>query len=204
MVQNIKNIIFDMGNVLLDYDPEVCLDYFLDKEADRAIIRRGLFGGPEWEQGDLGYLTDLERFYKVRGRVPERLHGALKSCAVDWTMCMLPVPGMKEFCDRQKEEGRRLYVLSNASSSFYDYFPRFAEFSYFDGIVVSCDIHMIKPDEGIYKYILEKYRLLPKECFFLDDREENVEAARRAGMRAAVFDRDIEAVERCISGEDIS
>ena len=133
MSKSIKNIIFDMGNVLLDYDPEVCLDYFLEKEADRAIIRRELFEGPEWEQGDLGRLTDLERFYKVRERVPERLHGALKSCAVDWTMCMRPVQGMKEFCDRQKEEGRRLYVLSNASSSFYDYFPRFADFSYFDG-----------------------------------------------------------------------
>ncbi len=204
MSKSIKNIIFDMGNVLLDYDPEVCLDYFLEKEADRAIIRRELFEGPEWEQGDLGRLTDLERFYKVRERVPERLHGALKSCAVDWTMCMRPVQGMKEFCDRQKEEGRRLYVLSNASSSFYDYFPRFADFSYFDGIVVSCDIHMIKPDERIYKYLLEKYQLLPKECFFLDDREENVEAARRTGMRAAVFDGDIEAVKRCISGEDIS
>ena len=204
MSKSIKNIIFDMGNVLIDYDPEVCLDYFLEKEADRAIIRRELFEGPEWEQGDLGRLTDLERFYKVRERVPERLHGALKSCAVDWTMCMRPVQGMKEFCDRQKEEGRRLYVLSNASSSFYDYFPRFADFSYFDGIVVSCDIHMIKPDERIYKYLLEKYQLLPKECFFLDDREENVEAARRTGMRAAVFDGDIEAVKLCISGEDIS
>ncbi len=91
MSKSIKNIIFDMGNVLLDYDPEVCLDYFLEKEADRAIIRRELFEGPEWEQGDLGRLTDLERFYKVRERVPERLHGALKSCAVDWTMCMRPV-----------------------------------------------------------------------------------------------------------------
>ncbi len=69
---------------------------------------------------------------------------------------------------------------------------------------MSCDIHMIKPDERIYKYLLEKYQLLPKECFFLDDREENVEAARRTGMRAAVFDGDIEAVKRCISGEDIS
>lgn len=204
MARSIKNIIFDMGNVLLTYDPEVCLNHFLDKEDDRAIIRRELFEGPEWEQGDLGHLTDLERFYKVRGRVPDRLHDALRSCAVHWTMCMRPVPGMRELCDREKKEGRRLYVLSNASSSFYDYFPRFAAFSYFDGIVVSCDIHMIKPGAGIYKYLLEKYQLLPEECFFLDDREENVEAARKAGLEAAVFTGDIAAVKRCISGEDLS
>ena len=53
-----KNVIFDMGNVLLTYDPEVCLNHIVEKEEDRALIRRELFEGPEWVQGDLGELTD--------------------------------------------------------------------------------------------------------------------------------------------------
>ena len=185
-----KNIILDMGNVLLEYNPDICLNHFLENSEDRAIIKKELFEGPEWIQGDLGYLTDSERFDGVSKRVPERLHSKLKACVEEWHMCMVPVPGAKEFCDHAKEKGFRLYVLSNASNSFYDYFPRFAPLDYFDGIVVSCDIHIIKPDIRIYQYLLEKYHLQPEECFFIDDREENVEGAKGAGIDGAVFSGD--------------
>lgn len=183
----IKNIIFDMGNVLLDYDPDVCLRHFLAKEEDRKIIRKELFQGPEWVQGDLGYLTDEERFDGVSKRVPKRLHKELKQCVNQWPMCMTPIPGAKEFCDDAKEKGYRLFVLSNASVSFYDYFPRFADFSYFDGIVVSCDIHLIKPDIRIYRHLLYTFDLKPEECFFLDDSAKNISGAEKAGIQGVVF-----------------
>ena len=146
----IKNIVLDMGNVLLTYDPEVCLNHFLENEEDRAVIRKELFEGPEWEL----------------------------------------VPGAREFCDNAKKKGYKLYVLSNASSSFYDYFLNFSELGYFDGIVVSCDIHSIKPEPDIYRHLFHKYELLPEECIFFDDREENVRAARKEGMQAAIFTGD--------------
>lgn len=192
----IKNIIFDMGNVLLDYDPEVCLRHFVEKEEDRAIIRRELFQGPEWVQGDLGHITDEERFDGVSLRVPKRLHRELRQCVEQWHMCMQPVPGAREFCSHAKEKGYRLYVLSNASNSFYRYFPRFAPLDYFDGIVVSCDIHLIKPDIRIYRYLLEKFHLLPEECFFMDDVAANVEGAGKAGIRGAVFQGDFEEMKK--------
>lgn len=200
----IENIVLDMGNVLLTYDPEVCLKQFLDNEEDRAVIRRELFEGPQWAEGDLGYIKDAERFQEVSKRVPERLHEALKKCVLEWDMCMHPVPGAKDFCEEAKREGLRLYVLSNASDKFYDYFPRFAPFDYFDGIVVSCDIHIIKPDAGIYQYLLDKYHLLPEECFFIDDIEENITGAKQTGMDGAVFTGDFsEIIERLTQGEKI-
>lgn len=185
-----KNIIFDMGNVLLTYDPEVCLNHIVEKEEDRALIRRELFEGPEWVQGDLGELTDEERFNGVSKRVPERLHEELRRCTVEWDMCMYPVKQAREFCDYLKKSGFGIYVLSNASSSFYRYFPRFAPFDYFDGIVVSCDIHIIKPDIRIYQHLLKKYNLRADECFFIDDLEANIEGARNAGIDGAVFEGD--------------
>ncbi len=188
----IKNIIFDMGNVLLQYDPGVCLHHFVEQEEDRALIRRELFEGPEWVEGDLGHITDEERFDGVSRRVPERLHGELKACTEQWYMCMRPVAGAKEFCGYAKEQGYRLFVLSNASSSFYQYFQRFAPLDYFDGIVVSCDIHMIKPDVRIYQYLLDKYQLMPEESFFIDDMPGNVAGAQKAGIRGAVFHGDFE------------
>ena len=192
----IKNIIFDMGNVLLRYDPEVCLNRFVKREEDRALIRRELFEGPEWVQGDLGHITDEQRFDGVSRRVPQELHTELRQCAEQWHMCMEPVHGAKEFCAYAKEQGYRLYVLSNASSSFYQYFPRFAPFEYFDGLVVSCDIHIVKPDIRIYRYLLETYGLAPEECFFIDDMAANVEGARKAGISGAVFDGDFEEIRK--------
>ena len=193
-----KNVIFDMGNVLLQYDPGVCLHHFVEQEEDRALIRRELFEGPEWVEGDLGHITDEERFDGVSRRVPERLHGELKACTEQWYMCMRPVAGAKEFCGYAKEQGYRLFVLSNASSSFYQYFQRFAPLDYFDGIVVSCDIHMIKPDVRIYQYLLDKYQLMPEESFFIDDMPGNVAGAQKAGIRGAVFHGDFEKIRKSL------
>lgn len=187
-----------MGNVLLDYDPEVCLRKFLDREEDRAVIRRELFEGPQWQEGDLGYIRDAERFGPVSERVPERLHTALQHCVLEWMMCMHPVRGARAFCDKAKENGYRLYVLSNASDAFYDYFPRFAPLSYFDGVVVSCDIHKIKPGREIYEYLFCTYSLLPEECFFIDDREENIAAGKALGMDGFVFRGDFAPVWEAI------
>lgn len=191
----IKNVIFDMGNVLLKYDPDVCLNQYVEHEEDRAIIKKELFEGPEWEEGDLGYITDAERFDGVSKRVPERLHEALKKCTTGWMMCMKPIPGAREFCSYVKENGYRIYVLSNASNTFYDYFLNFSSLDYFDGMVVSCDIHIVKPDIRIYEYLFTKYGLKPEECFFIDDMAANIEGAKKAGMDGAVFRGDFEEMK---------
>ncbi len=190
----IKNIIFDMGNVLLDYDPEVSLKHFLEKEEDRAIIRRELFGGPEWKLGDRGDITPEEQFERIAARIPKHLHAALQNCIDEWDMCMKPIPGAREFCDYVKEQGYGVYVLSNADYKFYRYFPNFKPFDFFDGIVVSSDIHIIKPAAGIYEYLLDKYQLTAEECLFIDDRPENIAAAEQLGIQGCVFERNYEEI----------
>lgn len=183
----IKNIIFDMGNVLLNYDPEIPLNAFVKEEEGKNIIRRELFEGEEWIQRDLGLISREEQFSRISRRIPGYLHGPLKRCVYEWDICMTPVPGAKEFCACVKEKGYGIYVLSNASTDFYEYFPGFQPLDYFDGIVVSADLHIIKPDLKIYKYLLEKYHLRAGECLFIDDRQENVDAAKNIGMHGVVF-----------------
>ena len=107
---------------------------------------------------------------------------------------MVPLKGAKEFCDYLKNKGYRLYVLSNASDKFYIYFPRFLPLDYFTGYVVSCDIHMLKPNEEIYKHILEKYNLKAEESLFIDDIEKNVEGAKKVNINAEVFKGDYDAI----------
>ena len=190
----IKNIVFDMGNVLLNYNPQVPLDLFCSSEAEKNTIRKELFEGAEWVEGDLGNITNEEKYERIRARIPQPMHEALKRCVYEWHICMEPLPGAKEFCGYLKGKGYALYVLSNASDDFYGYFPRFAPLSYFDGIVVSADVHMIKPDGRIYAYLLNQYGIKPQECLFIDDLERNVEAAKGAGLAAEGFLGDF----RCI------
>ena len=191
----IKNIILDMGNVLLSFDPEVCLNAFLSAEEDRAVIRKELFGGPEWIMGDYGTITNAERYEPVSKRVPERLHAQLKQCVDKWDMCMEPIPGAREFCSYIKEKGYGIYVLSNACNGFYSYFPRFCEISYFDGVMVSSDVHMIKPEKRIYEHFLNTYHLNAEECLFIDDRSENVEGGQSVGINGFVFEGDFDAIK---------
>ncbi len=84
-------------------------------------------------------------------------------------------------------------MLSNAAADeFYRYFPKFSPLEAFDDVMVSFEVHLIKPDVRIYECLLpKKYQLKPEECLFFDDRKDNVEGAREAGMQAMVFTEEL-------------
>ena len=178
----IRNIVLDMGNVLLDYNPAFVLNAFCSSEEERE-----LFNGPEWKLGDRGDIKDKDRFELVKGRVPEKYHEALRNCADHWDICMTPLDGAREFCEQVKNSGYGIYILSNASDLFYVYFPKFLPLDFFNGVFVSSDYHMLKPDVNIYKAFLEKYSLKADECLFVDDREDNVAGAKEAGLNTFRF-----------------
>ena len=190
----IKHLIFDMGNVLMRYDPEVPLKKFVKTEKARNLIRRELFEGPEWVEADRGMISEEEMYASVARRIPEKYHEELKKCVYEWIICMKPLEKSVKLCEDARKWGYQTYVLSNAAQSFYEYFPKFYRMEDFDGVVVSSDVHLIKPDVRIYAYLLEKYHLNPEECLFLDDREDNVEAARKAGMQSMLFTEDYETL----------
>lgn len=84
-----------------------------------------------------------------------------------------------------KEKGYRIYLLSNYSQEMFEKHTKGASFlKVLDGGVISYQIHAIKPDHEIYETLLKRYDLKPEECVFLDDRLENVEGGKRAGMEA--------------------
>ena len=190
----IKNIFLGMGNILLRFDPEYSINKYCKAQEEKDIIRKALFQGEEWLMSDAGEISDKDKFEKVKHKVPEKYHESLKNCAENWDDCMVPLKGAKEFCDYLKNKGYGIYVLSNASDKFYTYFPRFLPLDYFTGYVVSCDIHMLKPNEDIYKHILEKYNLKAEECLFIDDVDKNVEGAKKLNINAEVFKGDYDAV----------
>ena len=189
----IKNIVLDMGNVLLDYNPEFVLTTFCSSPEEKDIIDRELFNGPEWKMGDRGDISDKDRFDLIKGRVPEQYHAALKNCADKWDICMTPLDGAKDFCEYIKSHGYGIYVLSNASDLFYEYFPRFLPLDFFDGVFVSSDYRMLKPDVEIYKTFLTKYGEVPHKIL-----KGDIAGAREAGMNTFRFLGDYEAAKRRI------
>lgn len=188
----IKNLIFDMGNVLMKFDPWVSLDYFCKSSKEKKIIYQELFKGPEWIMADEGKITNGQRYELVKNRLPERLYRTLKLIVENWDMCMEPVENAPEFYAFVKEKGYRTFVLSNACNRFYRYFPKHYDLDSFDGIVVSSDVKMIKPNPAIYEYILKKYDLKAEECLFIDDVKANVEAAEAVGIKGFVFKNNYE------------
>ena len=192
----IRNVICDMGNVLLDYNPRMVVDTFCDTAEEKDVVMRELFKGPEWGMMDEGILTKEECLKRVCSRCDSRFHEKIGICLDRWTICMKPLPGVYDFLADLRCAGYGLYVLSNAAPSFHDYFPESYPDGTFNGIVVSCDEKLVKPDLRIYELICDRYDLTPEECIFVDDREENVEAARKIGMHAVTFEGDYGVVWR--------
>ncbi|MCD8146375.1 MAG: HAD family phosphatase [Clostridiales bacterium] len=192
-----KNIVMDMGNVLLDFDPQVPLDRYCSTPEEKELVRRELFQAPEWLMADQGLIRDCERFDHVKGRVPEQHWPALKACADNWWVCMHnPIPGALDFLRDCKAAGYGLYLLSNASDLFFTYFPAFCPLEFFDGAVISCREKILKPDPEIYRRLLERYHLEAVTCYFVDDRPDNVAAAQALGMSGHVFRMDYPAIRR--------
>lgn len=191
----IKNIVFDMGNVLLDFNPQAAMDELEIIPDAQPIIMKELFGGNEWVQLDLGNITEREAFDSIKQRIPEEHHADLQKCIDRWDICMKPLDEAREFCEHVKENGYKVYVLSNAHKSFYRYFPRYFELEFFDGVVVSADVHIVKPDLRIYSHLLGKYNLKAEECLFIDDRADNVEGAINSGMHAVQFKNNFDEIK---------
>ena len=98
-----------------------------------------------------------------------------------------PVKPTERLVRDLKAAGYKLYVLSNMSREFIDFLRRFPVYGLFDGEVVSCEEHTVKPEPRIYEILLERYGLTPSETLFIDDRRSNLEAAAAFGIATFHF-----------------
>ena len=180
----IKNIIFDVGDVLLEYRwKDMLKDYGLpDDEAYK--VGNLMFNDNLWHEFDLANMTRDEIVGQYLKNYPDYAK------VMQWFMTHGELMHVKredvwERAQKLKEKGYGIYILSNYSQELFEKHTKDAPFiSLADGVVVSYQIHITKPDEKIYRYLLDKYNLKAEECIFFDDREENTEAARKLGIEA--------------------
>lgn len=192
----IRNIIFDMGHVLLWYLPMPACRAATETEQDAEALCAAFFGGRLWVEVDHGRLDGEAFTSAVKALLPERLHSAADTLYFGMPEnIMFPVEGMAEVVDGVLKRGFRVYLLSNAGlwmSRRRDLIPHVERFH---GVMFSADEGLVKPDPRLYERLQERYGLKPAECFFVEDREDNLLAAAALGWRTHRFLGDVEALK---------
>ena len=190
----IKNIVFDMGNVLVRFDPELFMDRYSLTGEDRRLIRNEVFRSVEWTMLDRGVIDEKIAEQHILPRLPERLHDAARGLIETWDDPIVPVEGMLELLQALKAKGYRLYLLSNAATRQPIYWARAEASKLMDGALISAEVKLLKPDPQIYRTFLHKFALRPEECVFIDDTPINVEGALYENMAGIVFNMDVAAL----------
>ncbi len=181
-----KNIIFDVGDVLLDYRwQQMLMDYGLD-EAEAYRVGRELFDDPDglWHEYDLGVKSQEEIIQEFEKKHPEDAE-VIRWFISHGEYMHVARPAIWKLVHQLKEAGYHLYILSNYPEILFKKHTEYADFmDDMEGMMVSYMIHIGKPKRAIYQALCDKYGLNKEECLFFDDRAENVQGAIDFGMRA--------------------
>ena len=177
----IKNIIFDMGGVLIDYNPEKTLYGLFDKETADILLKE-IFRNPFWADKDRGIIMPAEIMQKVKNRIPEAVFEKVSEMVDNFYPYMPPFEKMYGFVEMLKSKGYGIYLLSNASPDFHERRSGIPALSLFDGVIISADYKLLKPEKEIYEKLYETFSLKPEECFFIDDVPANIDGAKATGM----------------------
>ena len=199
----IRNIVFDMGNVMIYFNKKIFLDRAGVSGEDRTLLERVVFDSLEWARLDRGSLLEPEAEKLMCARLPERLHGYVHDFVYDWDKPLLPVRDMAPLVRELKAKGYGIYLLSNAASRQHDYWPDIPGSECFDGTLISADERLTKPEKEIYEFFLERFGLCPDECVFIDDNTMNAEGAFRCGMHPIVFHDDVDELRARLREEGV-
>ncbi|WP_418825662.1 HAD family hydrolase [Paratractidigestivibacter sp.] len=197
--KKIKNVVFDMGNVLMLFDGPYFSAQFTESEADAAALQHALFGSPAWNLLDSGTISYDTMLRVARAHLDERLWPNLDACFTGWAAYSAPIEQTNALAAELKREGYGIYLLSNAGTRIHDQLSHMPAWELMDGAVVSGEERLMKPEPTIYRLLCERYGLLPEECLFVDDNADNCEGARVAGMRAVRYAGDAAAIREALA-----
>ena len=181
-----RNIIFDIGNVLLDFNPKEYLKSKM-KEDKVDYVHKEIFESEEWIMLDRGTILEEEaiKIITSRSNGNEEL---IKIAFEKWYDILNPIEKTVDILKNLKESGYKVYYLSNFHLKAFEHVTsKYNFFNIFDGGVVSYEEKIIKPEKEIYNKIIEKYKLNVNESIFIDDMECNINKAREVGFKTILF-----------------
>ena len=182
------NLVFDLGGVVVRWDPEAIIASVFSDPATQSKVKAGVFSHPDWLELDRGTLgredaiaRAAQRTGVAAGEIKRLLHAVPAS--------LVPFPDTVALLYRLKAKGLRLYCLSNMHFASIEHLEQTHDFfEVFDGAVISCRLQLCKPETGIYKHLLQTYGLKADETLFIDDVQKNLDAAAKLGIRTLKFE----------------
>jgi FMN phosphatase YigB (HAD superfamily) len=155
----VKNIIFDIGNVLLQFKPLDYLKMTFNDDNIEKLLYKEIFQCEEWIHLDRGILTQAEAINIISSRNPnQEVH--IKKCMDNWIDILTPIEGTVKILNELKENGYKLYLLSNFHSlAFETVYSKYDFFKHFDGGIISYKENLLKPETEIYTKLLDTYNL---------------------------------------------
>lgn len=183
----INNIVFDFGGVLVQYDFVGFFTRLLGSRDKAGWFLQHVLPQSFNDECDLG-LHPFHYHVELRKRQWPEYADVLDHFESHYVEVITgETPGMRELMTELRQRGHRLLGLSNWSERVNDVMAKYDIFSLLDGCLISKDVHQLKPEPDIYESFMAKFQVKASDCIFIDDREENVEGARRVGMDAVVF-----------------
>ncbi len=183
----IKTVIFDIGNVLTDFSWR---EFYREKGLAGENFERVAKATVEssyWRELDRGVMTYdevMEKFVSLDKEMEDEIRRVLADTHGIVTGRGYAIPWVFEL----KKRGLQVYVLSNFSEKILKECREALEFlDYTDGGILSYKDHLLKPEPEIYQLLLKRYGLNAKECVFIDDLQENIDAAKEQGIYGIVF-----------------
>jgi len=181
-----KNVIFDLGGVVVDWNPQRLIEtYTGDPDLLARLFQKGFFQD-YWPEFDRGTLSQDQLVHEM-SRYSGRPYAECKDIVEFIKHSLRDIPETQSLIRTLSARGFRLFCLSNMSQEFYDYLKGRDVFRYFEGQIISAREKRIKPEAGIYQLLPERYGLLPEESLFIDDLEKNIAAARQLGFHTVHF-----------------
>ena len=183
-----RNIVFDLGGVVVDYSPK---DYLAERFFNERIEKKlynSVFASEEWKLLDRGELSWEESFeiFMQRGE-SKGLSFEMQALLENWTEMLSTRRPTIILMELLRKKGFDLYYLSNISYETLGYISRRTFWDLFSGGVASCEVNANKPDPTIYQALLDRYRLVPEETIFTDDDKTNAASAFDVGITGIQF-----------------
>ncbi|MGM0446237.1 MAG: HAD family hydrolase [Bacillota bacterium] len=194
----IENVVFDLGNVLLEFTPEKIIDDYVTEESKKKEIYDNIFNSKEWIMLDRGTISENEATRKFVDRQPNNKNEIIKIMD-NWISYLKPITKNISVLKNLAGQEINLYILSNFhKKAFLQVKQRYNFFDFFDGKVISYQVNTIKPEDKIYEILISKYNLNSQDTLFIDDSINNIKTADNFKFKTIHFNNSIE-LEREVS-----
>jgi putative hydrolase of the HAD superfamily len=181
------SVVFDLGGVLLRWNPGEIVNGSFAEEAVRSLVKREIFQHPDWLDMDRGVLLEQDAIHRFQARTGCSL-GQMSNLMQRVKDSLQPIEKTHQILEELSQHEVPLYCLSNMPATTADYLrDRYAFFRLFHGIVISGEIQLMKPDKAIFQHLIERFGLVPERTIFIDDSQANIESAAALGFNTHHF-----------------